>query len=203
MIIMRTFSEILLWNLPDKEASEREDFVRVRQADSIGDNLVTDYPLWLSGLVNVWLLSTPYPDGDLIMFCVGMIGLFFMSLFLSALISRMIRDHVHQKIGFVTFNSYDGRNGRPMPTRYIQQRWPGGRMNLDWIKKRNEEIGGIVCDWTWHKDSPVYLKAKKMHVEHSDYWRRQKNAWMDLPIKTNFIGMFVTIILGFILISYT
>ena len=195
---MLSFSRILLWTLPDKEPSEREDFVRVRQADSISDNLVTDYPLWLSGLVNVWLLKTSQPDEGGVV-CFGLVGWFIFSLILSTTISMVIRDYVIQKIGFITYNSYDGKN---IPTNYVQQRWPGGRKNLDWIEERNKQIGGIVCDWTFHKDSPVYLKAKRMHEEHSDYWRRQRNAWIDLQIKTNLIGMFVTITLCLILAFY-
>ena len=191
------FSKILLWTLPDKEPSEREDFVRVRQADSIGDNLVTDYPLWLSGLVNAWLLTTSSPDEGAVV-CFGLACFFIISLILSTIISLVIRDHVNYKMGFIIYNSYDGN----IPANYVQQRWLGGQKNLDWIKERNERIGGIVCDWTWHKDSPVYLKAKRMHEEHSDYWRRQRNAWIDLQIKTNLIGMFVTVSLCLILISY-
>lgn len=185
---MISFSRILLWTLPDKEPSEREDFVRVRQADSIGENLVTDYPLWLSGLVNVWLLKTSQPDEGLIV-CFALVSYFIISLMCSTIISIIIRHYVCSKIGFITCNSYD----RNIPANFVQQRWPGNQKNLDWIEERNKQIGGIVVDWTWHKDSPVYVKAKRMHQEHSDYWRRQKNAWTGLQIKTNFIGMFVMI----------
>ena len=78
---MRSFAEILLWTLPDTSPSEREDYIRIRQASSPEETLKTDFPIWFSAILNCYIgAATLYPNDGLIMKFLFFVSVAFFSL---------------------------------------------------------------------------------------------------------------------------
>ena len=137
---MGFFTKLLLGSGPDNNSSFREDHIRVRNADTDpGENLSRQYPLWLSGLINIFILeSTHHTDG------LNAIGSLFVwlcvlvfSLFLSAIFAMMVQDSALLGTKIRLYNSYD----RTKPKSYIQQRWHQRRFMMLEIRCTHTQTG--------------------------------------------------------------
>ena len=186
---MGFFTNLLLGSGPDNNSSFREDHIRVRNADTPGENLSRQYPLWLSGLFNIFILeSTHHTDGlNAIESLFAWLCVLVFSLFLSAIFAMMVQDSAIRGTKIRLFNSYD----RTKPKSYIQQRWPG-------------EIYD-ARDTMYSFTNGQRVQRPPSSQSESDtwkYWSNQKNSLYDFFVISHLIGMFITIAIFVFFISY-
>ena len=189
--IMRSFAEILLWTLPDSSPSEREDYIRIRQASLPEETLQTDFPIWFSIILNCYIANANFSADDgliLRFFCLVIVA--FISLVFTSSVGLIIRDYVCFKVGFNVTNSYElrPRNGRSAS--YVAQNWPGGPKHIETIRKKRAP--GLYFDWVDNPKHPTHIRIEKLQRENGAYFRKQSEAWQALQIKCNLIGMFLT-----------
>ena len=199
--IMRSFAEILLWTLPDSSPSEREDYIRIRQASLPEETLQTDFPIWFSIILNCYIANANFTTDDgliLRFFC--LVSIAFVSLFLTSIVGLIIRDYVCFKVGFNVTNSYDlrPRNGRSAS--YVAQNWPGGSKHIETIRKKRAP--GLYFGWVDNPKHPTHIRIEKLQRENGAYFRKQSGAWQALQIKCNLIGMFLSTCLLLLAINY-
>lgn len=188
---MRSFAEILLWTLPDTSPSEREDYIRIRQASLPEETLQTDFPIWLSVILNCYIGAENFTaDDGLIIKFFDLVSVTFISLFLTSAAGLIIRDYVCLKLGFNVTKSYDLRlrNGRSVS--YVAQNWPGGSKHIATIRKNRAP--GLYFGWVDNPTHPTHIKVEKFQRENGPYFRKQSFAWQALQIKCNLIGMLLS-----------
>jgi hypothetical protein len=195
---MRSLAEILLWTLPDAEPSEREDYIRIRNAESRSEVLETDYPIWLSAVLNVIFFWPGITEEEAFWPILGILSLAFVSIFITATVGMIIQNEVCLKIGFIVNNSYDrtGKSGR-----YVAQSWPGGSLNIESIKKERKGSGHRHFDWAATPRHPLYQMLDTLQKKNAKYFKKQSEAWRNLYIKANLIGMLVSICFWFLFFS--
>ena len=186
---MGFFTKLLLGSGPDKNTSFREDHIRVRNADSPGETLSRQYPLWLSGLINIFILeSTHHTDGlNAIGSLFAWLCVIVFSLFLSAIFAMMVQDSALSGKKIRLYNSYD----KAKPKSYMQQRWPG-------------EIYD-ARDTMYSFTNGQRVQRPPSSQRESDawkYWSKQKNSLHDFFVISYLTGMFITIALFVFFISY-
>lgn len=188
---MRSFAEILLWTLPDTSPSEREDYIRIRQASSPEETLKTDFPIWFSAILNCYIgAATLYPNDGLIMKFLFFVSVAFCSLVFTGGVGLIIRDYVCFKVGFNVTNNYELRPWNGRSASYVQQSWPGGSGHIETIRKTRAP--GLYFGWVDNPKHPRYIKQEKFQRENGPYFRKQSFAWWALQVKANLIGMFLT-----------
>jgi hypothetical protein len=188
---MRSFAEILLWTLPDTSPSEREDYIRIRQADAPEETLQTDFPIWFSVILNCYIGAVNFTaDDGLILRFFTLVSVTFISLFLTSAVGFSIRDYVCLKVGFNVTNSYDMRPKNGRSASYVAQNWPGGSKHIETIRKNRAP--GLYFGWPDTPEHPVYIKLEKLQRENVQYFRNQSSAWQALQIKCNLIGMLLS-----------
>ena len=198
---MRSFAEILLWTLPDSSPSEREDYIRIRQASLPEETLQTDFPIWFSIILNCYIANANFSADDgliLRFFCLVIVA--FISLVFTSSVGLIIRDYVCFKVGFNVTNSYElrPRNGRSVS--YVAQNWPGGPKHIETIRKKRAP--GLYFDWVDNPKHPTHIRIEKLQRENGAYFRKQSEAWQALQIKCNLIGMFLSTCLLLLAINY-
>lgn len=188
---VRSFAEILLWTLPDTSPSEREDYIRIRQADASEETLQTDFPIWFSVILNCYIGNGLFTANEgLIMKFLFLVSVAFISLVFTSLLGLIIRDYVCFKVGFNVTNSYElrPRNGRSAS--YVAQNWPGGSKHIETIRKKRAP--GLYFGWVDNPKHPTHIRIEKLQRENGAYFRKQSEAWQALQVKCNLIGMFLT-----------
>ena len=188
---MRSFAEILLWTLPDTSPSEREDYIRIRQASSPTETLQTDFPIWFGIILNCYIGAVNFTaDDGLILRFFTLVSVTFISLFLTSAVGFSIRNYVCLKVGFNVTNSYDMRPKNGRSASYVAQNWPGGSKHIETIRKKRAP--GLYFGWVDNPKHPTHIRIEKLQRENGAYFRKQSRAWQALQIKCNLIGMFLT-----------
>ena len=188
---MRSFAEILLWTLPDTSPSEREDYIRIRQASSPTETLQTDFPIWFGIILNCYIGAVNFTaDDGLILRFFTLVSVTFISLFLTSAVGFSIRNYVCLKVGFNVTNSYDMRPKNGRSASYVAQNWPGGSKHIETIRRKRAP--GLYFGWVDNPKHPTHIRIEKLQRENSAYFRKQSFAWQALQIKCNLIGMFLT-----------
>ena len=188
---MRSFAEILLWTLPDTSPSEREDYIRIRQASSPTETLQTDFPIWFGIILNCYIGAVNFTaDDGLILRFFTLVSVTFISLFLTSAVGFSIRNYVCLKVGFNVTNSYDMRPKNGRSASYVAQNWPGGSKHIETIRKKRAP--GLYFGWVDSPKHPMHITREKLQRENGPYFRKQSFAWQALQIKCNLIGMFLT-----------
>ena len=186
---MGFFAKLLLGSGPDNKSSFREDHIRVRNADSPEENLSRQYPLWLSGFINIFIFeSTHHADG------INAIGSLFVglmillvSLCLSTIFAMMVQDLALRGTKIRLYNSYD----KTKPKSYIQQRWPG------------EIYDARNTMYAFTNGKRVQRPPSSQNESDAwKYWSKQKNSLHDFFVISYLIGMFITIAIFVFYISY-
>ena len=186
---MGFFTKLLLGAGPDNNSSFREDHIRVRNADSPEDNLAQQFPLWLSGFINIFIFeSTPHSIGISIFGTVFVWAILLMvSLALSASFAVMIQTSALRGTKIQLYNSYD----LAKPQSYVQQRWPG------------EIYDARDTMYAYTNGQRVQRPPSSQNEADAwKYWGKQKNQLNHFFIVSYLIGMFLTISVFVVFVSY-